>query len=388
MSDTPRPRLLILCFDPIAIDPRVMKQVRLFADRMDITTCSPGPSPHPSVEHIELDLDWQPRLGRVREFVDEVAREREWFWWTYRGRPLVRQAMTGLRGRRFDAAIANDIETIGVANAIVGPTRVHADLHEFFPGLPQPDDHYGARQRRYYEWILTRQCARSASSTTVGAEIAERYHEYSVFPGVVTNSAPYRDAAPHPTAPPIRLVHSGNPFRDRGLEEIMRAAAATTSDVTLDLYLTHNVTADRAALVQLADELGPRVTVHEPVAQNVLVETLAQYDVGIYVLPPTSDNAALALPNKFFDFLQARLGVVIGPSVEMARITREYGCGIVTTDFSCAATIQALNSLTTESVDEWKAAAHVAAKALSSEASVVVWDEKVSAILAQHTARR
>ena len=51
-----RPQLLILSFDDISIDPRVIKQVRRFVDEYDVTTCSPGPHPHPGVTaHLELD---------------------------------------------------------------------------------------------------------------------------------------------------------------------------------------------------------------------------------------------------------------------------------------------------------------------------------------------
>ena len=48
------PRLLILSFSSIAGDARVLKQVRLFAERYEVTTCGFGPTPEGVAEHLEL----------------------------------------------------------------------------------------------------------------------------------------------------------------------------------------------------------------------------------------------------------------------------------------------------------------------------------------------
>ena len=379
VTSSARPRVLILSYDAIDIDPRVIKQVRRLADEYEVTTCSPGASPDPRVEHVALDPDDVRPRGRWGNLVDDIAREREWFRWTYDHVPLVQQTRRLLRGRRFDAVIANDAETLGAAISIAGAERVHADLHEFFPGLPVDDTKLGLRQRRYWTWLITRFASR-VRSTTVGSAIASRYREYGLDAGVVTNATPFRDFAPTPTSPPIRLVHSGNPFRERGLGEIMRAVADSSADVTLDLYLTYNPPTDREQLVALADELGSRITVHEPVRQAELIDVLHGYDVGIHVLPPTSENNALALPNKFFDFVQARLGIIVGPSVEMAGIVEERGLGIVTADFTEPSIRAAVDGLTPERVDGFTSAVQAHASALSAEAQVENWASAVSAI--------
>lgn len=382
MSDgVSRPRALILSFDDISIDPRVIKQVRRLADEYDLTTCSPGPAPDPRVTHIEIDAhDTHPR-GRWGDLFDDIAREREWFGWIYRQVPLVQQARKRLRGRSFDAVIANDAETLGVAIDLFGADRVHADLHEFYPGLPVDDSKLGVRQRRYWIWLIRRFASKVASSTTVAAEIARRYEEYGVRDTrVVTNATPFRDYETTPTGSTIRLVHSGNPFKERGLADLMRAVADSTADLTLDLYLTYNPPTDRAELQTLAENLGQRITIHEPVSQDVLIDTLHSYDVGIHVLPPTSENNALALPNKFFDFVQARLGIIVGPSIEMARIVRENALGVVTNDFDEASIRGALDALTPQQVDDFKAAAQQHAHELSAESQVETWADALSAL--------
>lgn len=382
-SDGGRARVLILCFDDISVDPRVLKQVNRLVRDYDVTTCSPGPQPHPDVEHLELKPDEVVPRGRIGNLIDDIAREREWFSWSYRRIPYVMQTRALLRGRDFDAVLANDAETVGVAAKSVGAERVHADLHEYFPGLPVEDDKLGYRQRRYWTWLIRKHASLAYSSTTVGCEIARRYGQYGVHPGVVTNATNHRDLPVRPTSSSIRLVHSGNPFRERGLSEIMHAVAAASIDLTLDLYLTYNPPTDREQLAALAAELGERITIHEPVTQDVLVETLNGYDVGIHVLPPTSENNSLALPNKFFDFVQARLGVIVGPSIEMARLVREYGLGEVTAAFEESSIRGVLEALTPESVDGFKRASDRSASELSSESQVEVWSLAIAEIVAR-----
>lgn len=376
-----KPRLLILSFVPIDGDPRVMKQVRRFVDEYDVTTCSPGPPPHARVTHLTMEGGYVGRRSLPSRLIELVARPAERFRWLYFRTPVAQQVEELLGGQEFEAVIANDADPVGIACRLFGPHRVHADLHEFFPDMGFAKSRLGRRQQRYYKWMTRSLISQAASSTTVGAEIARRYREYGLDPQVVTNATHLRDLVPSPVGRPIRLVYSGNPFVVWGLPEIMRAVAAARSDVTLDLFLTRYIPVDRAQVEQLATELGDRITVREPVPQSELVETLNAYDVGIFVLPPLSPNSELALPNKFFDYVQARLALLVGPSVEMARIVRERGLGLVTSDFTDSSIVEAIDALDADSVQAFKAASDTAASDLASERQVEVWADAVSAIV-------
>lgn len=378
-----KPRLLILSFVPIDGDPRVIKQVRRFVDEYQVTTCSPGPSPHPGVEHVSLRDDFVADRSFADRVTLEFARRAERFERVYFGSAGPLQVQRLLGGRQFDAVIANDAETVGIACRLFGAERVHADLHEFFPDMGFADDKLGRRQARYWSWMTRAQVSQAASSTTVAEAIAERYHEYGVFPGVVTNSTHLRDLPVRPVEGPIRLVHSGNPFHERSLAEIMRAVAASPVDVTFDLYLTLAPAKERAEFVALAAELGERITVHDPVPQSILIETLNEHDLGIHVLQPVSANNIMALPNKFFDYVQARLGIIVGPSIEMERIVRQHGLGVVTDGFDERAIQKVIDALSPEAVYAYKQAADVAAGALSAERQVATWAHAVEDIAAQ-----
>lgn len=369
--------VLILSFSDIANDARVKKQVRLFADSYRVVTCGFGDQVMPGVEHLRLDQV----AGRAWPYVDAVLLRLRLYALDYRFGPYARAARRALSGRSFDVVIANDIDTLGVAVDLFGGERVHSDLHEYFPGLHDDNDTWRRVRKPYAEWILRSYCTRAASATTVSDTIARRYlGEFGIDCGVVRNAAPLMDFEPGQVGAPIRMVHSGGAAAERRIEVMMEAAARTETDLVFDLYLTQQHTPYAQRLRDLADELGDRVTVHPPVPQSQLVETLNGYDVGIHILPATNTNNELALPNKFFDYVQARLGMVIGPTADMAALLDRYELGLVADSFEVESVVRALDSLVPERVELWKRNADAASEECSAEAQQHTWAEAVAAI--------
>lgn len=84
-------------------------------------------------------------------------------------------------------------------------------------------------------------------------------------------------------------------------------------------------------------------------------------------MPPIHTNARLTLPNKLFDFVQARLAVAIGPTVEMEAVVRDHGLGVIAASFSAADCASSISTLTADQVTGFKAASHRAARSLSFE---------------------
>ena len=146
------------------------------------------------------------------------------------------------------------------------------------------------------------------------------------------------------------------------------AVGAASPHLTLDLYLVPGNDGGRYLRALRRRARGcSRIAFHEPVAPAELPGELNGYDVGIYWIPPFNTNARLALPNKIFDFVQARLAVAAGPTLEMARIINDFGIGVVTEDFEPGSIVTALNALTPEDVAVYKSRCARAARELSFE---------------------
>ena len=382
-----RPRLLIVSSSPIIDDARVMKQVRLFAGAYAVTTCGYGPQPHADVEHIELTpppVSSSPRRARARSLAVESLKALRLYRAAFWAAPHARQARAALRGRRFDVAITNDIDTLLVGTSVVPLSRLHADLHEYWPKEGAAVRGYRRLAAGYYLWLCGRVAGRAASSTTVGHQIALEYQRACGFlPAVVPNVAPYHDLSPTEPGRPLRPVHAGVGAPSRGIHKLVAATLATATDVTLDLYLMPSNPAYIEELRTAAADSGGRVALHDPVPQSALVDTLNGYDVGAYLLEPQTVNSRFALPNKIFDFIQARLGLIVGPSPEMADVVRQTGVGVVTDGYTADDLTRVLDTVTPETVARWKAASSIAARDWSAETVQHVWTDAVAAIVAR-----
>lgn len=376
-----RPSVLVLSFSRIASDARVLKQVRFLADDYDVTTCGYGPAPEGVVAHVEVPEDRQAWVKDRRWLLLRQYRR------VYGTNPAVTWARRPLAGLDFDVVVANDIEAVPLALELRPRGGVHADLHEYSAGQNTELRRWRWFVAPYLRWLVRTFVSRADSVTTVGPVLARRYEEdLGRGVGVVVNATPFADLEPRPTPPTIRLVHSGIAQRNRALELTIEAVEASRADVRLDLYLVPNDPAYTLELERVAAATS-RVRVLPPVPYDRLVETLHEYDVGVFLLPPVNPNYAAALPNKLFDFIQARLGVVVGPSVEMASVVRSHGLGAVTRDFTAAGLTEVLDGLTPEQVDGWRRASHAVARELSAEVQSQTWLAAV-ARLVERAARR
>ena len=111
---------------------------------------------------------------------------------------------------------------------------------------------------------------------------------------------------------------------------------------------------------------------HDPVKPAELPKTLNQYDEGVFWIPPFNTNARLTLPNKLFDFVQARLAIAVGPTVEMVDVVKKYNLGIVSKGFSVEEIVASLNTLNPERIVNYKQAVDYAATDLCFEKDAAV----------------
>lgn len=372
-----RPSLLIISFSGLRSDARVLKQIRLFTPQYDVTTVGYGEAPEGVVDHVRIPDElvyWRyPRpLVLARRFALAYWRN-----------PVVAYLRGVLPQGAYDVVLADDVDTVPLALSLRARKGVHADLHEYAPRMKEDVTRWRLFVAPLMTWLCARHVTRADSVTTVGRGIAEEYRKvFGIDAQVVTNASPAADLSPTPVHEPIALVHAGQARPDRYLELMIDAVRLATRPFTLDFYLTGEDEAYRATLAERAAGLDG-VRIHPAVPYDRLLAVLNDHDAGIYVLPPVNFNNRWALPNKFFDFVQARLALVLSPSPEMAGIIREHGLGVVTEDFTAESLAAALDTLTPESVAGFKAASHAAAHALSAEEQVQVWDLAIAALMAR-----
>ncbi len=370
-----RPSILVISYSNLSIDARVLRQLRWLQKNYAVTSATFGESPVAGVEHIELENlpPYEPGRWTRLKYIFQFVLGR--FGRLERSNWRDQAALTALQSREWDIVIANDTSALSLAARVRSRFGFLADLHEYSPRQAEESFIFRLTEARYARWLLHRYLPRASAATTVGEGIAEEYFkEFGVLPLVVANAAPFRTGNPGQVGTPIRVVHSAAPSPARRIEVMIEAFLATTANVTLDLYLINDGSEYVSKLRKLADG-SDRVRILPPIPNSRLVETLSGYDLGVHILPPINFNHRWALPNKLFDYVQARLGILVGPSPEMQRIVESHGLGRVAEDFSAQALTAVLDQLDQEMVTGWKYASHHAAQELSGEHQLELLEE-------------
>jgi hypothetical protein len=370
-------RVLVISFTDLASDPRVDRQIGFLRTRHEIVAAGLTPPRQTVNEFVELPAFKRTMLGKVLGLVRLLAHRYEGIYWTH---PAHLAALNRLRHVRVDAVVANDLDALPLALRLGPP--VAFDAHEYAPLQFAELAWWRILIAPYIRWLCQRYVPQVRAMTTVSEGIAAAYdRETGVTPAVVTNAPPRTDIEPTPVHDPIRILHHGGAQRGRGLEEMIRLGDLLDDRFTLDFVLVEASRGYRDKLVRLANR-NPRVRFPEPWPMQDLVQRANDYDIGLYSLPPLNFNRRFALPNKFFEFVQARLAVAVGPSPEMARLVRQYGCGIVADDFTPESIAEALGALDVGSIASFKQSSHAAADDLGAEHNAKLVRDSIEKVLA------
>lgn len=372
-------RILVFSFSQISTDPRVLRQVTLLQNQHTITTAGFGDYSAPGVTHVQLVN--RAESNKLRGLTAMIARALRLHRLSLALSPMFRDARTKLAGSKWDLVISNDVLSAPITSNLVSKHGVIFDLHEYSPRQGEDNWKWRLVTGPLMRWVLRKEIAgRAAAVTTVGKGIADEYRrEFGINAEVVVNATPKHELQVNPVSSPIRLVHSGIPGPARKLELMIDAVRNSTANVTLDLYLMQRNFEYLDLLKKHAGD-DPRIKFCDPVPYDELVPTLNRYDLGVTFIPPTTFNLKWGLPNKLFDYVQARLGVLAGPSPEMARYITRYGIGTVTEDFATSTFSRLLEGLSVEQVLAWKQASHSSAEELSGEYQAEVWAEIVARV--------
>jgi hypothetical protein len=220
--------------------------------------------------------------------------------------------------------------------------------------------------------------------TTVCEGLARKYEHFLRFPKgfikVITNAPEYRENLKPSNIKDnkIRLIHHGGAWKVRKIEimiEIMNYLDPEKYELTFML-----VQDNPEYYEYLIKKAQPYKNIYfiDPVPFNEIAKTINDYDIGIFLLLPEIISYKYALPNKFFEFIQARLAIAIGPSIEMVKIVERYNLGIYSKEFTPISLAEAIKKLTPEKIMEYKNNSDKYAKELSAEENIKKIKEIIS----------
>lgn len=277
------------------------------------------------------------------------------------------------RDLKADFYLANDWHMLPVARRLAHEQRARFayDTHE-----------YAVEEYRYRPDFLTTKVPmvraiearglREAAITTAVSEGIARdmaaLHGVSKVPVEVRN-VPDRVAdlpEPLPTRGRMRVYFHGIITFDRGLEECIRSVPLWRPEFVFQMrgpIRPEFMPVLKATIVE-AGAWG-RVEILPEVPMVDLIRAAAQADIGISTPPSTSKHNIYALPNKFFEYIQAGLAMCVADLPDMRRIMDNYNLGIPISSVTPEAIAEAVNKFQPELVDIYKSNARKAAAELN-----------------------
>jgi hypothetical protein len=375
-------KILIISFSDLKKDPRVFRHIDYLRKDYQVTAVGWESPELEGVEFYKISSINRPRLARIkRAFSYKFRRFEALYWSLYNFQPL----LDILSQKQFDLIIANDIETLPFSLKIVKGAKLLLDLHEYAPRHFEDQLIWRFFFQEFNRYLCGTYLKKCDKIITVSTGLAREYEkEYGIRTEVITNAADYFDLSPSSTnSEHIRIISHGMANPSRRLELMVKIMDYMGPRFHLDLMLLPASPRYYKKLKTMAARRS-NVSVIPPVPREKIVPVTNNYDLSFLVFKPYTINLKYGAFNKFFESLQARLGIVTGPSPEsQVEIVNKYGCGIVLDSFEPKKIGARLNQLTAEQIEEFKQKAHLAAGELTSQKNMEKLEEIVNGTIRQ-----
>jgi glycosyltransferase involved in cell wall biosynthesis len=237
---------------------------------------------------------------------------------------------------RSTILVANDLDTL-LANFLVSrlkSIKLVYDSHEYFTEVPELVEN--PRKQKIWqtleEWIFPK----LKNCYTVNNSIAKMYmQKYGVSVKVIRNVAPNfmslaiktREDLGLPTDKFIIIIQGSGINKRRGAEEAVQAMNYIEGALLL-IIGSGDVIHDLKNQVR-EDDLNDKVRFFPKMPYAEMMQYTMNADLGLAIDHTDVLNHKLALPNKFFDYIQAEIPILATDITEVRAIIEKYQIGFV-----------------------------------------------------------
>lgn len=237
---------------------------------------------------------------------------------------------------RSTILVANDLDTL-LANFLASKLKsikLVYDSHEYFTEVPELVEN--PRKQKVWqtleEWIFPK----LKNCYTVNDSIAKMYmQKYGVSVKVIRNVAPNfmslaiktREDLGLPTDKFIIIIQGSGINKRRGAEEAVQAMNYIEGALLL-IIGSGDVIHDLKNQVR-EDDLNDKVRFFPKMPFAEMMQYTMNADLGLAIDHTDVLNHKLALPNKFFDYIQAEIPILATDITEVRAIIEKYQIGFV-----------------------------------------------------------
>jgi hypothetical protein len=341
--------VLIISLSDLKNDPRVYRQIDLLKDYYEVSALGLTNPDIDNVKFYKIEIN-NSLFSRLFSFIYKFTGSFEKFekFWI---KNKIKIANNDLFDVKFDFILANEIDSLPVAFKLINGNYVLIDLHEYAPLEFEDKFLWNLLHKKFVNHQCNKYLMKANRISTVCDGIADEYFKnYGVKPEVITNAKNYCNLKPViNSSGKIKMLHHGAAISSRKIELMIETMNYLDDKYELDLMLVPTQIKYYNKIKSLIyDKRNIRLI--DSVPMNKIIVTINKYDIGLFLLPPVNFNYRLALPNKLFEFIQARLAIAIGPSPEMASIVRKFDLGMISDSFKPEDFAREIKKLTYEKI--------------------------------------
>lgn len=256
-----------------------------------------------------------------------------------------------------DIILANDLDTLLGCTIAARIKRVKLifDSHELFPEVPELVDRPVVR--KIWLFLEKRLLPRIDAGITVSKSIAEFYLEkYSTEFTVVRNAAVFhadnKKSKRNNIAGQVTILYQGALNIGRGI----RLAVQSMEYVDGAVLIIIGSGDIEQELHKLVHDLGSekKIKFTGKVPMEKLWEYTRKAHIGISLEEDLGLNYRYALPNKLFDYIQARIPVIVSDLPEMKGVVEKYKIGRILKERTPEALASVINKMIVEELPSGK----------------------------------
>jgi len=348
-----KPIVLIIASNPLHNGPRMIREIEALKNEYDITAIGGTPPQDSSVKYVNIKKIYG--LDRILKKLTWVAAKKEYIGKLYYTEFALHRIIKEIKPA---FVITHNPIFLPYLFSFKGRDyKVIYNAHEYHP--LEYEDRKGWLETfgKYYYQLYKQFLPKLDLLINVCESIAQKCLEEFGKPSIVIPNASVLYPSIVPTfaweGETIRIIHHGGAIRERKIEIMIEAIRVLGSRFQLDLMLMPLNEEYFKELKDLADKAG-NVNFIPPVNFKEIVPFISKYHVGLFHLCPSNFNYRVALPNKLFEFIQARLCVVVSPSPEMANIVNKFGVGLVAESFSEESLVSTIRRLDFIQINKFK----------------------------------
>lgn len=381
-------KILITSLSNISTDSRVIKQAKtLLNNNFFVITAGFGKLNLNSENHLHIEIQNKHKLkilffslNRIYKLTENLVSLLNLNNIKELINPFIKDIKNKLKSIDFDLIISNDLLTLPAIiyiSQINNNKPIILDLHEYFPEQFTDNIEWTLTYKNFYLYLLKKyhKHLRKINLITVNESIANLYKKnFNLNNFEIIKNVPYYHEI-NPTEPDdnlIKLVHIGGANPGRKLENMILSFEYLDYKLKpkfkLDFYLVGENCKYINYLKKLANTIkNSNINFFDPIPPENLITKINEYDIGFYSIFPSNSNHLYCLPNKLFEYIQARLAVLVSPNPEMAKIVKEYDVGLISQDYTPESLAKTLELFNKENIKKFKENSNKAAKIFNYE---------------------